>query len=157
MGRMFQDAKSFKQDLFDRGLSRGISKWTVSSVTSMSGMFSGALLFNDDISKWDVSSVTPISLRPYPFLPIPSRIYLHPYPLVSIHSPHPHLSSISPLTYPLAIIPLPTSSLLYLLDPIPSSLSLRPNPLSYILSPISPRNYPLAPIPLPFGPIPSSR
>lgn len=34
-----------------------ISTWDVSSVTDMTGMFSGAS-FNGDISKWDVSSVT---------------------------------------------------------------------------------------------------
>merc|ERR1719247_3131356 len=35
-----------------------ISKWDVSSVTSMFGMFMEAKLFNRDISKWDVSRVT---------------------------------------------------------------------------------------------------
>ena len=34
-----------------------ISQWDVSSVTTMNGMFSEAMLFNRDISKWDVSSV----------------------------------------------------------------------------------------------------
>ena len=38
-----------------------ISKWDVSSVTGMSGMFQGAVSFNGDISKWDVSSVTDMS------------------------------------------------------------------------------------------------
>ena len=35
-----------------------ISSWTVSSVTDMGSMFSGATSFNGDISSWDVSSVT---------------------------------------------------------------------------------------------------
>ena len=35
-----------------------ISKWDVSAVTTMQGMFNGASAFNGDISKWDVSSVT---------------------------------------------------------------------------------------------------
>jgi len=35
-----------------------ISRWDVSSVTSMSYMFSSAQSFNGDISRWDVSSVT---------------------------------------------------------------------------------------------------
>ena len=34
-----------------------ISGWDVSSVTTMSSVFSGAALFNQDISAWDVSSV----------------------------------------------------------------------------------------------------
>ena len=34
-----------------------ISKWDVSSVTNMDGMFFGAMRFKGDISKWDVSSV----------------------------------------------------------------------------------------------------
>jgi surface protein len=38
-----------------------ISKWNVSSVTNMDGMFSRATAFNGDISKWDVSSVTRMS------------------------------------------------------------------------------------------------
>ena len=35
-----------------------IGTWDVSRVTDMSGLFSGANLFNADISKWDVSRVT---------------------------------------------------------------------------------------------------
>ena len=46
---MFFAAKTFNSD---------ISKWGVSSVTSMPGMFFEATAFNSDISKWDVSSVT---------------------------------------------------------------------------------------------------
>ena len=39
-----------------------ISKWDVSNVTNMRGMFSGAKAFNQDISKWDVGNVTNMSL-----------------------------------------------------------------------------------------------
>ena len=46
---MFWVAKSFNQDL---------SKWDVSRVTNMCGMFAGAESFNQDLSKWDVSRVT---------------------------------------------------------------------------------------------------
>ena len=46
---MFSGATSFNGDL---------SKWDVSSVTTMYGMFWGAASFNCDISKWDVSRVT---------------------------------------------------------------------------------------------------
>jgi surface protein len=35
-----------------------ISKWDVSNVTNMSGMFIVAKLFNGDISQWNVSNVT---------------------------------------------------------------------------------------------------
>ena len=35
----------------------GISKWDVSRVTDMCGMFVDAPAFNADLSKWDVSSV----------------------------------------------------------------------------------------------------
>ena len=42
-------AKAFNAD---------ISKWDVSKVTDMSGMFCEAEGFNADISKWDVSKVT---------------------------------------------------------------------------------------------------
>ena len=34
------------------------SKWDVSRVSNIQGMFTRASTFNDDISKWDVSSVT---------------------------------------------------------------------------------------------------
>merc|ERR1712238_378241 len=34
-----------------------VSKWDVSSVTDMTGMFDEAPEFNGDVSKWDVSSV----------------------------------------------------------------------------------------------------
>ena len=49
MSDMFYDAIAFNGD---------ISKWGVSSVTSMNGMFWNAKAFNGDISKWDVSGVT---------------------------------------------------------------------------------------------------
>ncbi len=38
-----------------------ISKWDVSNVTDMYGMFQDATAFNSDISKWDVSKVTSMS------------------------------------------------------------------------------------------------
>merc|ERR1719331_1533084 len=46
---MFQSVTTFNGD---------ISKWDVSRVTDMSGMFFETESFNGDISKWDVSSVT---------------------------------------------------------------------------------------------------
>ena len=42
------------QDTFNED----ISGWEVSSVTAMSGMFAGAAAFNQDINGWDVSKVT---------------------------------------------------------------------------------------------------
>jgi surface protein len=48
MSGLFFDARAFNGD---------ISKWDVSSVTSMDAMFYRATAFNGDISKWDVSKV----------------------------------------------------------------------------------------------------
>jgi surface protein len=48
MWRMFMNSQ----------FSGDISKWDVSSVTVMDGMFFDNSQFNGDISKWDVSSVT---------------------------------------------------------------------------------------------------
>ena len=45
---MFSYAKLFDAD---------ISKWDVSRVKDMNGMFRGATIFNGDLTKWDVSSV----------------------------------------------------------------------------------------------------
>ena len=42
----------------DTGFNGDISKWDVSNVTSMKGMFYGCKKFNSDISQWDVSNVT---------------------------------------------------------------------------------------------------
>jgi surface protein len=35
-----------------------ISNWDVSKVTDMTGVFRGATVFNQDISSWDISKVT---------------------------------------------------------------------------------------------------
>ena len=40
---------------------KDISKWDVSNVTNMSGMFFGCSYFAQDISSWDVSKVTDMS------------------------------------------------------------------------------------------------
>ena len=48
MGCVFMRAITFNGD---------ISKWDVSSVNDMTGMFYYEVVFNGDISKWDVSSV----------------------------------------------------------------------------------------------------
>lgn len=49
MSATFRQAQAFNGD---------ISKWDVSSATTMVAMFNGAKVFNGDISKWDVSRVT---------------------------------------------------------------------------------------------------
>merc|ERR1719174_2902799 len=41
-----------------KGPHGAIGDWDVSAVTDMSGMFSSASAFNQDLSKWDVSAVT---------------------------------------------------------------------------------------------------
>ena len=48
MSSVFEETKSFNG---------GISKWDVSSVTNMNGMFCGETSFNGDLSNWDVSRV----------------------------------------------------------------------------------------------------
>ncbi len=48
LGRMFQDAALFNQNL---------SSWNAASVTNMAWMFSGASAFNQDIGSWDTSMV----------------------------------------------------------------------------------------------------
>merc|ERR1711934_861172 len=48
---MFCYANSFN-------LNQDLSKWDVSRVTNMGGMFNYAESFNQDLSKWDVSRVT---------------------------------------------------------------------------------------------------
>ena len=45
-------------DLFYSNFNGNISKWDVSNVTNMSGMFFMCSKFNKDISNWDVSKVT---------------------------------------------------------------------------------------------------
>ena len=46
---MFFHAHNFNQD---------VSKWDMSSVTKIAGIFDSAYAFNQDISAWDISSVT---------------------------------------------------------------------------------------------------
>ena len=53
--------KRYRHERNVRECERIQSKWDVSSVTDMSGMFLLAEKFNGDISKWDVSSVTDMS------------------------------------------------------------------------------------------------
>ena len=45
----YEEAKQFNED---------ISKWDVSNVTTMEGMFGGASAFDGDLSSWNVSNVT---------------------------------------------------------------------------------------------------
>ena len=49
MEYIFAGASAFNHDL---------SKWDVSAVTNIGGMFCSARAFNQDLSKWDVSAVT---------------------------------------------------------------------------------------------------
>jgi surface protein len=53
MNQMFQNS-----DVFNNGGSPSISGWTTTRVTNMSGMFNGAIAFNQPLSGWDVSNVT---------------------------------------------------------------------------------------------------
>ena len=52
MSYMFWGAASFNGD---------VSKWDVSRVATMWGVFNGATSFNIDISQWDVSSAIDMS------------------------------------------------------------------------------------------------
>jgi len=45
-----------------RSFNQDISNWDVSSVTDMTGLFQATTNFNQDLSNWDVSSVTNMSL-----------------------------------------------------------------------------------------------
>eukprot|EP00978_Attheya_sp_CCMP212_P045533 scaffold350205_cov35-Attheya_sp.AAC.2 len=57
MQNMFVAASAFNQDL---------SAWNVSSVTTLSGMFSnGASVFNQNLSAWNVSRVTDMRMMFY--------------------------------------------------------------------------------------------
>ena len=57
-----RDVSSISDKFFQASTFNGdISKWDVSSVTGMSGMFQSAASFSDNLSKWDVSSVTGMS------------------------------------------------------------------------------------------------
>lgn len=53
---MFAYAKGFNSDL---------SKWDVSKVTDMSGMFYNCILFKSDLSNWNVSNVTDMNYMFY--------------------------------------------------------------------------------------------
>merc|ERR1712193_351895 len=43
---------------FNQELTPGTSKWVTIAVTSMEGMFQGAILFDQDIKTWDTKAVT---------------------------------------------------------------------------------------------------
>ncbi len=52
------DVRSMKNMFLNTSFNRNISKWDVSGVTNMSGMFYNNIEFNQPLGNWDVSSVT---------------------------------------------------------------------------------------------------
>ncbi|MEM9424801.1 MAG: BspA family leucine-rich repeat surface protein, partial [Spirochaetota bacterium] len=53
---MFADASKFNNGGVD-----ALGNWNVSNVTTMDGMFTGAIKFNQDLSSWDVNNVTDVT------------------------------------------------------------------------------------------------
>ena len=63
-----EDEDEYEEDMYDydqrndfEHFDEDISKWDVSNVTNMRGMFEYAIYFNQDISRWNVSNVTNMS------------------------------------------------------------------------------------------------